>query len=489
MAIIKLTTSTPLLDGLREKGATFYTFSPAINDLDKQRMNQGIAMSPSRFACIKLPDWVNPGDKPDLQTIFVNPTLMGASITQQQQPNLLFPKVIQNYMENMLQYAWSEKNDNTLSSAAELAFWKMLKKTGALKIVKDSTFTLNGKTYQSFKEIDESDDYEHIVKYVGDINILNNVDRNGQTYTEIMMYVPTNVGKTKNIKFIDSLNSFEHSLIPTTSGAEYSVGLDDHKDEVTKAVYDTIDRKYDLSSDEQRSVIWFDDEKLEHTEESFDFNAILIWYDVWNVEDPSTKVTNLMGILFMNDMNINTSGFGQWQNYEKLVSDKNGAGNSYVFRINLKNANKGTQVDTQVTINDSDTVSMTLYLEAIQRLNSLNSLYESIHTKYSELASKSYDIISAAQILGNLGDIGARVETLERLVKEGVDKNQISSSEMMEMLRTTKQTIAENPLATVIFNKITGNPIVKGDDLYVIDPNGEVWKWDKTELKWIIETE
>ena len=84
---------------------------------------------------------------------------------------------------------------------------------------------------------------------------MNNVDKDGQVYTEIMMYVPTNSGKTTGIRFIDGLSTFAHSTIPTTyaEGSEngvWSVGLEDHRDDLSKAVYDdSLQRKYELGSD------------------------------------------------------------------------------------------------------------------------------------------------------------------------------------------------------------------------------------------------
>ena len=153
MTEVRLTVSTPIFDKIRQKGATFYTFSPALNDLDRQRMNQGIVVSPAKFVCVKLPNWQNPGDVQNFQTIFVDPSSMQGTGGPVTDPNTCFPKVMQNYMENLLQYAYSEKIDGTLSTVAEIAFWKMLKHTGALQVIKTGDeFIINGKPYEIYKE-------------------------------------------------------------------------------------------------------------------------------------------------------------------------------------------------------------------------------------------------------------------------------------------------------------------------------------------------
>ena len=81
---------------------------------------------------------------------------------------------------------------------------------------------------------------------------------------------------------------------------------------------------------------------------------------------------------------------------------------------------------------------------------------------------------------------------------ERVNENQISAEEMMEMLRTTNQTIVANPQSVVVFNKMTGNPVVREElqpdgsiklFTYVIDPRGETWMWDEASLSWILKSE
>ena len=64
-------------------------------------------------------------------------------------------------------------------------------------------------------------------------------------------------------------------------------------------------------------------------------------------------------------------------------------------------------------------------------------------------------------LLGDTSTIVQRITTLERQVALDVDQNQISSEEMIEMLRTTNQTVVENLEAVVIFNKITSNPCTR----------------------------
>lgn len=96
-------------------------------------------------------------------------------------------------------------------------------------------------------------------------------------------------------------------------------------------------------------------------------------------------------------------------------------------------------------------------------------------------------------LLSDASTIVQRIATLERQVALGVDQNQISSEEMLEMLRTISLVVVENPEAVVIFNKITSNLVYKEikqpdgtikHELYVLGPHGEVWRWNEEERTW-----
>lgn len=472
----QLISSTPVLDKLREKGATFYTFSSAINDIDRCMMNNILKMQPSKFVVCKLPNWAN---LEDIQTLFYSPTSMGAEAGES--PNLLFPKCIQNYMENMIQYANVERSDSSYESSAEIAWWKMLKKLKALSLKEKKTISVGNIDKIIYEEIENSESYDSIVKYIGDINILNNISVNGQSYTEIMLYVPTTAGKTSGISWVESNCKFKSNELPTEeNNNDYSVGMNE-EDYAAKAIYDNELRKYEVSTQESRSGIYFD-EDMENTTEGFEFNCVLVYYDLWNVNDyENSKKTNLMGILFMNDMGTTSgSNVGTWPNYNKLNETGEHSGNGYVFRINLKTVNKSTQVSSEVTINDSDTVSMALYLEALKRMNDLSEKYSQVFTDIVTRFSQFDNLISLEAKYGSLITLESRLQTLEKLVNQGANLNQLSSDQMLEMLRTTNQTIKENPDAVVIFNKVTGNPVISDDgSFYVIAPNGTIWKFDE----------
>ena len=123
-------------------------------------------------------------------------------------PNVNFTESLQNYALNLEELIISDANyDNTVQrSVAERVFFKWMKETGAMRFRAATNIEKNpGVTRPLFVEEDEqptgSRQYRRVVKYIGDIDIVNNVDKAGEAYTELYINVPTEVGGTPTILF------------------------------------------------------------------------------------------------------------------------------------------------------------------------------------------------------------------------------------------------------------------------------------------------
>lgn len=94
-------------------------------------------------------------------------------------------------------------------------------------------------------------------------------------------------------------------------------------------------------------------------DDSFDFNAVLIYYTVYNQTKDEILGTNLLGIMFLdapsgNTSDITTSGQGiLMPSLEKIMSGPAGFGTSYSLRLNIKTDNMVD--DTTATIVDEST--------------------------------------------------------------------------------------------------------------------------------------
>lgn len=386
--------SVPLLSRLKESGGTFYTLSPTLNDFNTIFSGSNIKLVPSKFACLKLPKWQNTTG----QRIFKDPALFGAPAVTD--PNILVPKYIQDYLEVFNQYSFNNRKDTTLYNASEIGFWKMLRDAGALQLNEDSTYTHNGKVLTRFIEKPEASDYDPVVKYIGDINLLNHVSQDGQSYTEIYMHVPTDSGKIDRISFTQDDLTWNLPQFPDGGGSENAPGLDAYATTGNvKAIYDTGDRKYNVAEAIQNSIIDWDDIEGNLTDSykkgDYDFNAIAVFYDIWNDKDQTTTARNLYGIFFIDKFIPSTGGSYELGKFQKVQPSPTAAGNSYGFRINLKFSNASNQVSSEITINDYNTISMELYMEALRKLTETNWNYQKSVTLLTSMSQRLAAVESA----------------------------------------------------------------------------------------------
>lgn len=128
-----------------------------------------------------------------------------------------------------------------------------------------------------------------------------------------------------------------------------------------------IDKLRDIYND---STLTYDKMAIEESmsanigsvDDSFNFNAVLLYYTVYNNTLDKILSTNLLGILFLDPAVGNTSGFPEMEieipQLSKLQSTTSGFGSSYSFRVNVKSDNMID--DTQAVIYDESTSAQTV---------------------------------------------------------------------------------------------------------------------------------
>jgi len=145
---------------------------------------------------------------------------------------------------------------------------------------------------------------------------------------------------------------------------------------------------------------------------SFNFNAVLLYYSVYNNALDKILATNLLGVLFLDTASGNTSNFPDTKivipSISKLKTTSSGFGTSYSFRVNIKSNNLID--DTQAVIYDESTSSQTalenwtdVFSNLEKTLSILNSNINStkkISEQYNNMLStqnQQNDVISNIQ--------------------------------------------------------------------------------------------
>lgn len=496
MAIIS---SAPILSKLKTSGGTFYTLSSTVNDFSYLFSDSTVRIAPSKFVAMKLPKWQNT----TTQRMYRDPNDVGQpSITD---PNDVLPKILQDYTENLIQYSESTRTDNTLMNYAESAWWKTLRMLGAMNLVSDGTTVIeNGVTKNVYKEEAASATYDPIIKFVGDVNLLNHVKSNGNEYIEMFVNIPTSQGKMETIKFKKGDITHPSGLIPNGGGTDYTSGLQTQytaNQHNAKAIYDnTTTKQYQVGTDVDDACVYFDDilgDTTRHKKGDFEFNAIALYYDIYDKNDATKKRTNLYGILFVEDFNNITAGVGELPLLKKYQPSANSAGNGFSFRMNLKFSNASNQVTSEVSVNDYSTVSMELYMDALRRLTIMTDKVETALEVANKVKTENDRLITTImkqdEVLSAINQINTNKSDIQ-LIKSGdvlgsSSNVRISNEELflafdrvLKQLATTNTNIT---LQNIISHKSYLGKLIDTTNNIIEYADGTKYQWNTTTQTWV----
>lgn len=500
--------TTPLIRTPQADGGTLYTFSSAARDLSKTLNNDNLRFVFSKFVLLNLPDF----DRLDTNTFSNYQNYMQFDTIDgmiwngglNSDPNINWAESLQNYALNIEELIISDVNyDNTNNhTPTERIFFKWLKETGAIRF-RNATFLEQSQavTRQLFVEEDENLNgtvqYRRVVKYIGEIDIVNNVDKAGEAYTELYINVPTEVGNTPTVLF-DSIedNNYQPGLkiqgeneyvlgrgtstvhpqgLSTFAFYDYDQALEgpgpagytdpnanwmnETTPPSTTDAYFTepntftdasnIDiRKYpaDYNSPAGFSGVAYRRSKLDgisvdftandyeqitsnqtistipqfngtDLSGNFEFNAVLVYYDLQDVSNTSNTATNLYGILLLDNITPTTDG-GFIQRYPKFKPNKvtGQNGNSYGFKINLRfDASPGTTgIDT--IINDYNTFSMGLFSEATAQLQESARIFERQQIEISSIDQRLQSLENIQSASPALSSIQAQITNMQNQI-------------------------------------------------------------------------
>lgn len=121
----------------------------------------------------------------------------------------------------------------------------------------------------------------------------------------------------------------------------------------------------------------------------FEFNAVLIYYDVYDPANPSDFATNLYGVLFLDDVNSSSGEvyIPRLQKYRpNPVTKLNG--NSYGFKINLKFDTDIDQTGVEQAINDYSPFSLSMFMDAMNVLQDASATLNNASVNFIDLSKR-----------------------------------------------------------------------------------------------------
>lgn len=547
---------TPLIKPIQTKKGIFYTFQSALEDLNMTFSNNGAnKFRFSKFVLLRIPEIGDPNtqklldNKIQFDAIGNTPLVEGLSTDQ----NLNLANSFQNYALNLeaLIVSQATYNRETKLNVSERVFWKWLKELGAIRWrnarattqlgqaeVSANVPTNDKRFAEDFYDASQSP-YNRVAVYVGDIDVVNSVQNKENSYSELYIHVPTNVGSTPTVLFksvsdqnygpsmlivnnpddpLDeevlkgrhwndthpvpgmALNAYYDqdtnsvstylspgvemnnilpsdssttvlSYAPTTPGlwwgainntntyftepsANYSVAkinrirkaYQSASVEYLRSTLDGVTIDFNLAN----YAIAYDNPQIKtfsHLNDyvdnrNFEFNAILVYYDVYDDSGATTvSETNLYGVYFLNK--VEQSGLEFAIPY--IAKDKPDViqktnGNSFAFKINVKFDTSIEDVSVEKSINDYNTFSLDLFTDVLTEFKRLQTSY---NEKLLELENLRQSVENAKDVLSNTNVLG-KIDLRLLAVENSLTASQTAlanSSDIMDLIENVNDKV------------------------------------------------
>ena len=435
--------STPLIKP-RTQGGTFYTFSSALEDVGLNINELKNKVELSHYVLLDIPEFTTAQNSSDFGDKNVG--------------DYTFAQLFQNYVLNFETLLRNKDTYNFAESltVSERVFWNFMRKyfNMSFSAVDDGYFIESGSS---------------IVKAFGQISAGAQRSDSYGIYNETFVQIPSSFGKMpvlfkpvsdKNYYIGETLHSssknddgkfvieninennvdesgklftgLSSEAIPDTG--EYSVV--DKEDELClefsiqnlRNFYDKESLTYDDialgDSDVYKKIFGEDAEQPE----SYKFNAVLVYYSIYDSTGKNTLATNAYGLLLLNsavvskytNTQIPQSASWIFPEIEKKKTTPSTSGNSYSFRLNIKTS---SVYGRDITIDDNSTPAYQMsedFNDVIKNLSTAIDILKSNANTIKILSSEHSEIKNfASSALDKANDLEKDINVL----KSGVSRN------------------------------------------------------------------
>jgi hypothetical protein len=177
----------------------------------------------------------------------------------------------------------------------------------------------------------------------------------------------------------------------------------------------------DFDPDSYKAIV--DDTSISTLEEfnstsiasDFEFNAALIYYDVYDPANPTDFATNLYGVLFLDDVNSSSGDIFIPRSQKKRPNPVTGLnGNSYGFKINLKFDTDIDQTSVEQAINDYSPFSLSMFMDAMNVLQDSSATLNKSSSSFIDLSNRVTNLENLALTTETSINFNARIAALEQ---------------------------------------------------------------------------
>lgn len=430
---------TPLIKP-RMQGGTFYTFASALEDIGLNINELGNKVMLSHYALLDIP----PFDANDMKVL----TDYSDIVDDASVGKYIFADSFQNYVLNMETVVRNHRlyDFSNAITVSERVFWKWLQHTGLLHLKQDE----NNSNYY----VEDCEYGDTVVKCFGYINSGAQRSDDYSMYNETFVQVPSSFGRMR-VLFRPAeddnyykINEYGSTMVDgSLSGKIENITeaeLEDGKIKKTSisadAIFDT-DSSYIVSADSDiltmelsldRLRQYYNEETLTYDDlaiydssympekpqdedlETFNFNAALIYYSVYDSTGKNILATNAYGLLLFDDTEnvLGEEDKYRFYRFTKKQATSTKSGTSYSFRLNIK---ASSIYSGDITVNDNSTPAYSMATDFNDTIKNLNTAINILKTNANHLAVIESDYRSLKQFTV---DALSKEEELEKTVNE-----------------------------------------------------------------------
>ena len=525
--------ATPQLQPLKVQGGTFYTFASAAKDISKTFTDDNARFVFSKYALLNLPRVMTPSNNENttvwqaLNSLGPPGSIPGPNPIADDfiaDNNFNFAQAFQSYALNFEQLVLASRNnfneqydESVLSTSAERIWWHFLKNTNAIRwnVANQTTESSVPDRYKEpIETLGSTSVYNRVVRYLGDIEIINNVSRGGQSYSEIYIHVPTSHGDTplplfktfedanykpgeewegvdnftfgrstllgpyglKNTAYYDDMPQ-DLYVVGATFGNTTNVGTTAYSgltpvpviiSKMDGVVLDFNPENYwQITNDTALSSI--NDYNASAMSSDFEFNACLIYYDTYDVSNPDNFARNLYGVLLIDDYE-NGPIESSLKHFTKFkpnpVTKLNG--NSYGLKLNLKFDTENDNVGVETVIREDLTFGMDLFADASVRLQESADMF----------IDQKLEIIEIQRKIGVLEQYYFNQDTIDQLNQQvatlqaglnNAELNYSSDTTLLDLIRQNSDDINDILSGKVNVNLTYNTDVIQPGPGIIID--------------------
>jgi len=148
---------------------------------------------------------------------------------------------------------------------------------------------------------------------------------------------------------------------------------------------------------------------------SFEFNAVLLYYDVYDPNNPADSETNLYGVLFLEDIEPISNSAGKIPAFKKYKPDAVTKlnGNSYGLKVNLKFDTDVDNTGVELAVNDYSSFSLSMFMDAANVLQEASRTLNDQTIEIIGLANRVSDVEDLIITMDDNTSLSARIKSLE----------------------------------------------------------------------------